>query len=63
LIFDVCRAGETGIDVALQTVEYLDKETDFVPWSAAKRELKYLDLMLSKSEVYGDFQVQTFSFV
>ena len=53
-----CRANQLDTDIALGTVEYLDKEMDYIPRYAANKQLKYLDKMLSKSKFYGKFKVQ-----
>jgi hypothetical protein len=42
-------------------LNYLNKEDDYVPWSAVLRELGYLDDMLSTTEIYGEFQVSFYS--
>ena len=55
---NLARAGHLDMGVALQTVEYLDKEIGYVPWRAAKRELGYVNDMLSRTELYGQFQVR-----
>ena len=57
--WNLARAGLLDMDVALQTVEYLDQEIGYVPWRAAKRELGYVNDMLSRTELYGQFQVHT----
>ncbi|KAK3108903.1 hypothetical protein FSP39_018341 [Pinctada imbricata] len=54
--WNLARAGQVDMDVALQTTEYLDKEMSYVPWRAAERELGYLSTMISRTEIYGEFQ-------
>ena len=56
-MFVFFRAEELEVTVALDTLDYLNGEQDYVPWAAAKRELKYVDDMLSSTEEYGEFQV------
>ena len=46
------------MEIALQTVEYLHREMDYVPWAAAGDELRYVDTMLSRTALYGKFQVK-----
>ena len=46
-----------GLETALSTIEYLDKERDYVPWSSAVREISYVSMMLSLSHLNGDFEV------
>ena len=55
------RAQELPITIALDTLNYLNKEDDYLPWSAVLRELGYLDDMLSTTEIYGEFQVSFYS--
>lgn len=45
--------------IALQTLDYLDQEVDFVPWKAAFRELDYLCRSLHLTPAYGNFKVGT----
>ena len=44
---------ETALDMSL----YLDKETDYVPWSAGLSGLAYIGARLSMTPYYGLFQV------
>lgn len=50
------RANQLDVDIALNAVEYLDKEMDYIPRHAANKQLEYLDKMLSKSVYYGKFK-------
>ncbi|CAC5411232.1 ANPEP [Mytilus coruscus] len=50
------RANQLNADIGLGIVEYLDKEMDYVPRTAANKQLSYLDSMLSKSNYYGKFK-------
>jgi hypothetical protein len=56
-VWNLVKAGEVSVDIALHSLEYLDTEMDYVPWAAALRELYYLSDMLRETEVFGDFQV------
>lgn len=56
----IYRAEELPVTIALGTLNYLDKEMDHVPWAAATRELAYVNDMLSKTETFGDFQVNLY---
>lgn len=56
-----CRGCYLPLEIALKTVEYLHEEMDYVPWTVAKQELMYVDIMLSRTALYGDFQVQPLS--
>lgn len=44
-----------GVD--LPSLEYLDAESDYVPWVSTMNEVGYLSDMLGETEAYGDFQV------
>ena len=45
------------MDIAVQTLEYLQVEEDYVPWVAAEYEFSYIAAMLSESSTYGLFEV------
>ena len=47
--------------IALNTLEYLDAEVDFVPWKSALRELEHMRSLLQLTPVYGLFEVQFMS--
>ena len=51
------RAELLSMDIALQTVDYLQDEEEYIPWVAAGIELAYIDTMLSESSIYGLFEV------
>ena len=51
------RAGELDQLVAMRVTEYLDLETEYVPWYAAIENLDYVNRMLQLSSAYGDFKV------
>ena len=57
------RASQLSTNIALSTLEYLNKELEYVPWVAAQRQLSYLDSMLSKTDMYGQFEVKTMNFI
>ena len=42
-------------DLALKQTEYLKNEKEYVPWSAALSGLSYLDEMLGRDQIYGNF--------
>ena len=59
ILNDAFRLAEIGVlnySVALNLTNYLQKETDFVPWYAALNSLSYLDSMLGRTGAYGDFR-------
>lgn len=54
------RSGDADMEVALKMVEYLGSEMDYVPWQAARRELSYVEKMLTRSNLYGKFKVPSY---
>jgi len=54
--FSLARAGLLRYTIPLANTEYLTKEVDFIPWKAALNQIGYLDLMLGRTEHYGDFK-------
>ncbi|KAL8580187.1 hypothetical protein ACOMHN_059160 [Nucella lapillus] len=54
--WSLARAGHLSMGVALQTLQVLKNDNDYVPWRAMSGELHYLDLMLSRQEIYGLFE-------
>ncbi|XP_025079132.1 aminopeptidase Ey-like [Pomacea canaliculata] len=54
--WNLAGAGHVSQEIALKIVEYLDNEEDDVPWSAAMKQLVFVDAMLSSTEIYGGFK-------
>ena len=54
--FSLARAGRLNYSTALSLTNYLQKEEDYVPWQAALHSLDYLDQMLGRTGVYGDYK-------
>ncbi|KAL8559955.1 hypothetical protein ACOMHN_041426 [Nucella lapillus] len=54
--WSLARGDYLPMDIALQTVEYLHQELDYVPWKVASDQLSYVDTMLSRTSLYGHFQ-------
>ncbi|KAM4602814.1 aminopeptidase Ey-like [Polymixia lowei] len=54
--FNLARARVISTTLALRTTKYLFKETDFIPWESALRNLNYYILMFDRTEVYGVLQ-------
>lgn len=53
------RAGYLKYDIALGTLNYLGKETKYVPWKTALNSLGFLEHILSDRPANGNFQVCT----
>uniref|UniRef100_A0A182TGE8 Aminopeptidase n=1 Tax=Anopheles melas TaxID=34690 RepID=A0A182TGE8_9DIPT len=51
-VANLARAGEVGYDVALSLMQYLERETDYIPWATAYNALQHLDRMFSSHEEY-----------
>lgn len=51
--FNLARAKIINTTLALKTTKYLSKETDYIPWDVAMKNLYYYTLMFERTEVYG----------
>uniref|UniRef100_A0A4W4G9C7 Aminopeptidase n=1 Tax=Electrophorus electricus TaxID=8005 RepID=A0A4W4G9C7_ELEEL len=58
--FSLSRAKIISTTVALSTTKYLSKETEYVPWESAVRNLNHFSDMLEQTEVYDAMQVNKF---
>lgn len=54
---DLARAGYLDYHIALNTTEYLRKESEYVPFEAALNGFSFLDRMLQRSASYGHWKV------
>ena len=52
----LAKAGLLDYPTALGTTEYLAKEVDYIPWTAAIAELNYIGKMLGRTPGYGAFK-------
>jgi len=52
-----CRADIIDQLIGLKATQYLVNETEYIPWAAAVRHLKFIRTMLDRSDAYGDYQV------
>uniref|UniRef100_A0A182W2Y8 Aminopeptidase n=1 Tax=Anopheles minimus TaxID=112268 RepID=A0A182W2Y8_9DIPT len=55
-VANLARAGEVGYDVALSLMQYLERETEYIPWSTAYSALLHLDRMFSSNKDYTRFE-------
>ncbi|XP_052694307.1 aminopeptidase Ey-like isoform X2 [Crassostrea angulata] len=53
--WNLAKSGDVSMTIALKTVNYLDKEKEFIPWKASLGELGYVDSMLERTALYGPF--------
>lgn len=51
--FNLARAKYVDVTLALRTTQFLRKETEYMPWQAALRNLQYFQQMFDRSEVFG----------
>ena len=56
--FNLARAGLVDYELALGMTRFLVREKNYVVWAAAKKNLKYIGKMLSRTGAYGDYQVR-----
>ncbi|XP_069102239.1 aminopeptidase N-like [Argopecten irradians] len=57
--WNLAKSGDLPIETALSTVEYLDKEPEYIVWDSALGELGYVKSMLERTELYGLFSTST----
>ncbi|KAM4552982.1 aminopeptidase Ey-like [Fundulus diaphanus] len=55
--FNLARAKQVNVTLALNSTRFLRKERAFLPWESAVRNLEYFFLMFDRSEVYGPMQL------
>ncbi|XP_052903209.1 aminopeptidase N-like [Anopheles moucheti] len=55
-VANLARAGEVGYDVALSLIRYLERETEYIPWSTAYNALLHVDRMYSTVGQYDRFE-------
>lgn len=53
--FHLARAHKIDYDILFGLMNYLSKETDYVPWLAANRAHTLLNRWLSGSKIYADY--------
>ena len=56
-LIGIYRSGDLDMKIALQTVNYLANEREYIVWEAALGELGYVDAMLERTSLYGSFAV------
>ncbi|XP_057692430.1 alanyl (membrane) aminopeptidase-like b [Corythoichthys intestinalis] len=54
--FNLARAKMIDVTLALNTTVFLHKETAYIPWESAVRNLDYFIQMFDRSDVYGSMQ-------
>uniref|UniRef100_A0A182PTS8 Aminopeptidase n=1 Tax=Anopheles epiroticus TaxID=199890 RepID=A0A182PTS8_9DIPT len=56
-VANLARAGEVRYDVALSLMQYLERETEYIPWATAYNALLHLDRMFSSHKEYARFEL------
>lgn len=54
--FHIAQSGRITPDIPLEIMNYLERETDHIPWDSAERALFLYNRWLLESPVYDDFQ-------
>ncbi|XP_058118590.1 aminopeptidase N-like [Anopheles ziemanni] len=55
-VANLARAGEVDYGIALSLMQYLERETEYIPWSTAYNALLHLDRMFSGNKEYPSFE-------
>ena len=55
---NLARVGLLKYDLAIEFTYYINSETEYLPWAAALTGLRYIEEMLKRTAVYGDFKVK-----
>lgn len=53
---DLARASYLSYHLALNATLYLNKEMEFLPWKAALHSFGYIDSLICRSAIYGNWQ-------
>ena len=54
---NLARASLLDYNLALDLVSYLSRDTGHMPWTAGRRNLRYVEKMLERTGAYGVFKV------
>ncbi|XP_053387121.1 aminopeptidase N-like [Mercenaria mercenaria] len=54
--WSLARSGDLNMSIAVRTTDYLNKEREWVPWSAARSQLIFVGSMLANDPLYGSFE-------
>uniref|UniRef100_A0A8C6TIW3 Aminopeptidase n=1 Tax=Neogobius melanostomus TaxID=47308 RepID=A0A8C6TIW3_9GOBI len=55
--FNLARAKQVSVILALNSTRFLRNETEYLPWESATRNLQYFIHMFDRSEVYGPMKM------
>lgn len=53
--WNLAKGGYLKLTIALKTLEYINKERDYIPWAATTSQISYVAMMLSLTSAYGPF--------
>ncbi|KAK0167905.1 hypothetical protein PV327_001760 [Microctonus hyperodae] len=53
---NLARVGNLSYNIALYLIGYLEKDTDYIPWSAAWRGIEYIHKFVANTEFASTFQ-------
>jgi len=53
---NLAKSGHLDYKTALSLTGYLNKETEYIPWTAALNGISYIDKMLKRTAAYGEFK-------
>lgn len=54
-LFDMAKYGIVDYALAMNATKYLPKERDFSPWDSLQTSLSFIDIMLQRTSIYGDW--------
>lgn len=55
--FNIARIGKLRYSVALELIEFLKQEVDYIPWYSTFQSLSYLKRILANTDSYESFKV------
>ncbi|XP_052787465.1 aminopeptidase N-like isoform X1 [Mya arenaria] len=53
--WSLAKSGDLDMSIALQSINYLGNEEDYIPWSAATGQLAFVSSMLARHPLFGAF--------
>ena len=55
--FNLGQAGLLDYDIVLNLTQYLERESEYLPWGSTLTSMGYISRMMSRSSGYGLFKV------
>ena len=53
---NLARAGYLKYEISLQLIDYLERETEFIPWKSGLSNFRFIRKMLSRTGAYGYYK-------